>query len=408
MEVVRAQRITQRLLNIVFDLGHDPGRDSEPNPVMGLRFDILSRMVGDAVFVVDSEGIITHWNKAAQKTFGYLSSEIVGQPFYRLILPAEDTGILDAEMKVFLETGEGPLKHKELNISLFHKQGYAVKIKLRFSAAEVDNKWSMIGVARLPSDFEAEKEDIIRRAETQSRLAALGRLAGGVAHEIKNYGTAMKSFPDLIAENVLKMFNSLINLDLAGAMEIRNQIREDLNYIKLSAAKIEHLTRNFMNFGERSIETQILFSPNEILENVLEMIEPSFRKKHVLLRKMITPDLPKLLGQPGIFEQIIYNLLNNAWYATPKKGIVRIKAYSDENNILIIISDTGYGIPKELQDRIFEPFYSTKGRESGTGLGLSIVKRCIKKMGGKIKVRSEVNEGTIFTISLPCVDQLFS
>jgi PAS domain S-box-containing protein len=393
LKAARANRITQNLLRIV--------HNSEPNPVMGLRFDTLSRLVRDVVFVVDKTGKITHWNRAAEKTFGYSSSEIVGEPFYTLILPAEDNGIFDAEMKVLLQTGEGPLKNKEINVSLFHRDGHAVKVRMRFSTAEVDKKLSMIAVAQ-DRDLETEKGDIIRKAEIQSRRAALGVLAAGVIHDINNQAAVMLAYPDMILQSVKELFDCLLyDFDLLGATQAGSQIKEDLVNIKIAAVKIAELARNFMNFGSRGAENLNLFSSNTSIENVIKLFDYSFKQKKVELQKAIVSGLPNLLGHPEVFEQIIYNMLINAWQATPEKGKVEISAYYDENAVIIKISDTGCGIPAGFHDQIFLPFFTTKSKESGTGLGLSLVKRHIEEMGGGIRFRSKVGTGTIFILEFP-------
>lgn len=394
MEIARAQRITRRFFNRL--------RDTSPLPLPRLRFETLSPMIRDAVFIVDGRGIITHWNRAAEMTFGYQSSEIVGQPFYKLILPARDV----AEIKVFLSEGEGPWKHKEFETVLFHRDEHAIKVKLKFSAVEEHNKWFTIGVVEPADDFEIEREEMVRRAETQSRLAALGRMGGGTVHEMNNKLTVVSTYVAMIPENLLRMYNCLLyELDLLGALEARTQIEEDLQAIAAAAKELASMARNFMNFGGRGVENLVLFSPNEKIENVIKLIEPSFRRKGVELSEKIVPDLPALLGLPGVFEQCIYNLLINAWHATPGKGRVVITAYSQESAVVIRILDTGAGIPPENRERIFDPFFSTKSRESGTGLGLSLVKRAIEEMGGKISFRTQVGKGTIFTIEIPYAER---
>ena len=392
MEVTKARRITQRFLTRV--------RDSSPSSLPRLKFATLSPMLRDAVFVVDAEGKIAHWNKAAENTFGYLRSEIVRQPFYKLILPAQDIH----EINIFLKEA-GPWLDKELETVLFHKNGQAIKIKLHFSPAQDRKKWCMIGVAHPINSREVGVEEALKRAEMLSRRAVLGEVSAGVLHDMSNSMCVLSLSTGYLEEAITAMYNALLyDLDLQSALKEREAIAKTLRDFARVTAKMDTAARNFMNFGARSMVVQS-FYPSRVLAQVIKLMRPNLIAKDVRFYDDIVPDLPCINGDPGYFEQIIYNLMINALHASEQKGEIWVKAYSMSSTVLIEISDTGSGIAPEIRERIFDPFFSTKGLEKGTGLGLSLARKFMELMGGQINFESEVNQGTTFTLTMPYESQ---
>lgn len=140
---------------------------------------------------------------------------------------------------------------------------------------------------------------------------------------------------------------------------------------------------------------------NQVAENILLQAKYEFGKKNIQLKKNLSKDIPVILADKAQLEEAITNIVINAIQAFTEEGEITVKTSSSNGNITVEISDNGPGIPKENIDKIFRPFYSSKGYGKGTGLGLSIVKRIITEHKGSIQVKSQPNKGTAFLITLP-------
>lgn len=400
MEVRKAQRISQLLVRAV--------GNSSPRPLQSLKFETLGRMSRDAVFMVDARGVIIYWNPAAERIFGYSSAEIVGKPFYVLILPAQDV----AEIKMFLMGGPAPFKNRELETDLFHKDGHAIKVSVNFSAAEDEKKWCMVGVARLIEQRGgAGKEELLTKVERLSRRAVLGEEVAGAMHGVSNLIMTIESVPALLDTHLNEMFSQLRRqgvhyLGNKPLNILRDDLKEEIDLIIEGGRKIEHLCRRFMNFGtDPRIVMPSAFSASEKIKAAVDMIQHSFNKREVRLATSLYKSPSYVFGYAEDFQEVIYNLLRNALQASQIGG--RVMIYSEEkgNALLIKVADNGCGIPESVQPFIFEPFFTTKDETDGSGIGLSLAKKRIGKMDGDISFVSKVDRGTTFTITIPILVQ---
>ncbi|MFQ6135890.1 MAG: ATP-binding protein [Candidatus Hydrothermarchaeales archaeon] len=232
-----------------------------------------------------------------------------------------------------------------------------------------------------------ERTRELRKAQQQliqsEKLAAIGQLAAGVAHEINNPLTNILLDAELLHQKALEG-------DLA---------KERLEEIISQVGTVARITRNLLEFARQSeVEIKSL-DITALLEKSLEML--SFQLTNIRLEKDFQPNLPELRGDSSQLQQVFLNIITNAIQAMPDGGRLGISIVRENGFIRVDISDTGLGIAEEDLGKIFDPFYTTKGVGGGTGLGLSICLGIVERHGGDIRVESKVDKGSTFTVRLP-------
>jgi len=241
-----------------------------------------------------------------------------------------------------------------------------------------------------------EKKLLDEQLIQSQKLASIGELSAGVAHEINNplavIGEEAGWLQDLMKRNQLK--NNIPELS-----EFDDSIRE----ILLQTRRCREITHKLLSFA-RKMESVLKDVPiNELVDEVVGMREHEAAYHNVTFEKTFNPRLPPIFSDPSLLRQVVLNIVNNAVDAIPKQGTVYIGTGLNAagNAIEITIRDTGTGIPAENLNKIFDPFFTTKAPGKGTGLGLSICHGIIEKLGGSISVDSQVGKGTTFSIQLP-------
>ncbi len=248
----------------------------------------------------------------------------------------------------------------------------------------------------------------------QEKLASLGSLTAGIAHEIKNPLNFVNNFSDLSLELIDE-------IKIITSEEERNEILDDLkanlNKISLHGKRADNIVKSMLQHSRSGLGEKQLTDVNRICDEFIDLSFHGMRSKESGFNsekvKSLSPHLPKLNIIPQDFSRVILNLCTNAFYAVKKRtdieGIdlekyrpkVEIFTLLKENHIEIVIRDNGTGIPENIREKIFEPFFTTKPTGEGTGLGLSICYDIIQSHGGEITVDSRINEYTQFVISLP-------
>jgi PAS domain S-box-containing protein len=235
-----------------------------------------------------------------------------------------------------------------------------------------------------------EMEHILR---VKSKMVSLGRVAAGIAHEIRNPLTGINSYlytiEDLLDEETL---------DTEGIQ----MIGKIMGQIQLASNKIESVIKRVLDFSRPGAPAMNLINVNKSLEAAVKLSSVSLRKKGIKIEKKLDSKLPKCYGDAHLIEQVILNLLDNAVKAmdnndSPK--LIAIKSYSKNKKIFIKISDTGPGITKGIQDKIFDPFFTTDA--DGSGIGLAISQRIVNDHNGSISVNGNQWGGAEFKIELP-------
>jgi len=218
------------------------------------------------------------------------------------------------------------------------------------------------------------------------KMASLGQLVAGIAHEINNPLTGILVFASLVQKDR--------RLDPA--------LKEDMDIIVSETQRCGSIVQGLLKFARESIPNKQMASLNRILDSVLSLIVCQACFHNITIVKDYDPQLPEILVDPNQIEQVFINLLLNASHAMRNGGTLTLRTGTTEENtnVFVEVADTGVGIPKENLERIFDPFFTTN-EQNGTGLGLSISYGIVKNHGGQIDVESKVGKGTTFLIKFP-------
>ncbi|MCL2458222.1 MAG: ATP-binding protein [Desulfobulbus sp.] len=244
----------------------------------------------------------------------------------------------------------------------------------------------------------AEKGQQLQEMLTHaSKLASIGELAAGVAHEINNPLAIIMATSGVIRD----MLNPEFELDHSP-----EAICKELSVIDTAADRAKGITRKLQDMGKSRVPSVVECDVNALLDEVVGRLKKvEFKPKHIEIAGDLAPGLPRIFAEPEPLRQVFANILINACDAIADRGTIGITTEAKEDMILVTITDSGKGIPPENLQLIFNPFFTTKGGGRSTGLGLSIAASIVKYLGGIIRVNSIPGTGSSFTILLPINEQ---
>ena len=330
--------------------------------------------MADALISIDNEKKIVTLNRRAGEILGAAEKDLKGRGIGEVLGE-------NGEELLHLEENMAIVRDEEIKV----KQGSGKEIPLSLSAAPLkDDMGQSIGSVLLLRDLR-EIRDLQEKVRRGERLAALGRLAAGVAHEIRNPLSSIRGF----------------------AQYFRNRFKdreEELEYASIMVKEVDRLNRvitELLDFARPKEPHREPHSLENIFDQSLRLLQPELAKKQVEVERKFEPHLPLVRVDRDQISQAILNLLLNSLESIDVGGKIRIGLEKRDSFPLLqlAISDTGRGIPREDLGRVFEPFFSTKRK--GTGLGLAIVHQIVESHGGEIQVESKEGEGTTFRIILP-------
>ena len=226
------------------------------------------------------------------------------------------------------------------------------------------------------------------RAEAE-KLAAIGRLAAGVAHEINNPLTGVLTFAHLLREK-----ENMVEQD-----------KQDLDLIISETTRVGEIVGGLLDFARESPSVKEPLEVNEVIRRTVRLLGNQEAFQQVAIEEHLQKDLPRVSGDMNQLQQVLLNLSLNACEAMPGGGTLTISTSAQDGKVLLRVADTGCGIKRQHLNQIFEPFFSTKAVGKGTGLGLSVSYGIVQQHGGALKVESEEGKGTAFTIILPPTHQ---
>jgi len=340
---------------------------------------------------IDRDGIITRVNRTEAELLGYSPEEMVGRPVFDFLSPDDR----EKSRQVVREKVERKRPLEPFERTYTHRNGTPINVKIVEQLIR-DPDGNVVGIRSTLRDVTAERQ-VEDRIHQIARLEAIGRLAGGVAHDFNNVLTAIIGYSDLI-------FMKLKEGD---------PLRQHIEQIRKAADRASSLTRQLLAFSRRQPLEPRTVNLNEIISDLEDMLRRLIGE-NIELAIFPAPDLWNVRVDPTHMEEVIVNLVVNARDAMPAGGKLTIETANvvlDEDYVrghvgvepgphaMLAITDTGCGMTEEVKSQIFEPFFSTK--EGGTGLGLSVVYGIVKQSGGNIWVYSEPGKGTTFKIYLP-------
>jgi len=231
-----------------------------------------------------------------------------------------------------------------------------------------------------------------------SKLAALGKMAAGIAHEINN--------PLAVIGEKAGWLKDLLSMEDISHSPHFQEFADAVHKIEYHIVRAKTVTHRLLGFARRMEPVAEKVNVNAVMDEAIDFLENEARYRSIDIQTDYIPNLPLTLSDPAQLQQVFLNILNNAIDAIGKDGeiLIKTKYIAKNNEIAVTIHDNGPGIPKEMLDKIFDPFFTTKEVGKGTGLGLSISYGIVEKLGGRIMVASEEGQGTTFTIYLPIRD----
>lgn len=336
----------------------------------------------DAIVSLTVDGIIVSWNAGAQRVYGYTAEEITGRSLALLVppdRPDEVPRILES-----VRDGKG-IDHYETE--RVRKDGTRIHVSLSASPMR-DAFGRVVGTSVIARDITGRRrlERVARQAE---KLAALGTLSAGVAHELNN---------------PISIITSRIELMLMDAEthHLPEEVQEDLRVLHQHAQRVTQIARSLLSFARQSAGERRPLDLSHVVEQTLEFMRKQITREGIEIRATLDRGLPPIVGDTNALQQVVVNLLTNARDAIDGAGEIRIEtgpAPDEPGRVRLAVTDTGSGIPADALPRIFDPFYTTKPR--GTGLGLAVSYGIIQDHQGRIDVQSEPGKGTTFVISFP-------
>lgn len=349
------------------------------------------------ISAVDSNGKVVIYNRAFEQFTGYSKEEVIGKSLFDLFrIELDSQGVRN--FATYIRSSE-PLKNFEFRFK--KKNGEYIKgvfnISLQKDAHGKVQRYIFVGY-----DI-TDRENLEKQLVHSAKMATLGQMAAGVAHELSNPLTYISSFSQLLLRDWEKRMNSA--QEKGEIAPLKDVDIERVKNILKGVDRISQLLSNLLSFSRKELERAEKLDINLVIEQALSFSEYELSQGKVKIIKKLTQGLPPVLGVAGNLQQVIINLLSNASKAVNSVGggEVVITSSSTNGEVLVEISDNGPGIPPKILGKIFEPFFTTQPRGKGTGLGLSIAQSIVHNHGGEISVKSEVGKGTTFTITLPAV-----
>jgi PAS domain S-box-containing protein len=353
------------------------------------RYRFLVELSPEAIFVA-CEGKHVFTNSVGVKLLGASNADqIIGIPVMNVIHP-DYRGIVVERMQKAIETGIAPSPIEEKFIRL---DGKLIDVEVRGSPLVYQGKPAMQVVVRDITERkqqEKERRKLEQKAQLASRLASVGEMAAGIAHEINNPLTSVIGYSQL----------------LSGREDIPEDVKTDLRAIDEGAQRVAGIIKRLLTFSRQSKPERALVNINDLITNTLDLRAYHLRTNNIKVTTRLATDLPLTTADPAQLQQVFLNIIVNAETAiTQARGRGKLLVNTEELNGTIRISfkDNGSGIAKKNLERIFDPFFTTKEVDKGTGLGLSICHGIVAEHKGRIWAESTLGSGATFIVELPIV-----
>ncbi len=348
------------------------------------RYTRLVESASDAIFTVDANGDLTAVNRSLERATGKARASLLGMPFHALV---------DARDQVTV--------HQALDASV---AGQRTRVELRYPSAtgevrfcsltltpigEGDDVSGALGVVRDVTDERRLADQLMQ----QEKLAAVGQLVSGVAHELNNPLASVMAFAQL----------------LLAAPEGAALDRPAVDAIHQEAKRAAKIVSNLLTFARQHQPERRVTDLNRVVEDTLELRRYALRIANVDIEARLDENLPLTWADPFQLQQVMLNLVANAEHALAEwdgPRAIMITTSHEHGYLVVRVSDSGPGVPIEHQRRIFNPFFTTKPVGEGTGLGLSISDGIVREHGGRIRLESRAGGGASFVIELPVVDPI--
>jgi PAS domain S-box-containing protein len=375
----------RRLVGIALDITSGKQEQADKRRIAQL-YEALIENSTDIISLIRPDGITVYQSQAVQRELGYDPTELIGRNNFDLAHPDDAVTIQAHFQQLFgSDLVIGPLRYR-----FRHQDGswrFLESVAKRYDGPEgqafaVVNTRDVTEVVKTQQQLEATQDQLAQAM----KMEAVGRLAGGVAHDFNNLLTVIAGYAELVS----------------ATLNTPDCRVEDLDEIKRAAHRASLLTRQLLAFGRKQVLRPEVLDINVVVREIGRLVSRLIGEDIELVLETTAAPL-EVFGDRAQVEQVLMNLAVNARDAMPGGGRLIVRTDGNESSVFLIVTDTGIGIAPQVLEHIFEPFFTTKEVGKGTGLGLSTAYGIVKQSKGDIKVQSELNKGTVFTISLPRV-----
>jgi two-component system sensor kinase FixL len=340
------------------------------------RWRAIIDSAADGVIVIDGHGIIESFNSAAERLFGYRRQEVVGKNV-SILMPPPDSDRHDRYIATYLAGGPPKIIGKGRQVTARRKNGETFPARLAVSEASVDGQTRFTGIVHDLTD----RLQMETRLREQAALAKIGEMSAIVAHEVRNALAGVRGTVQVIGARL-----PAGSPEAAAAGEVVNRLDG-----------LTAIVKDILMFAN-------LPSPKAELINIVQLVASTatFARADPLFRDIEiepTGDAPLLVADPNLLRTVLLNLLMNSAQAMEGVGTIRVCLGVTEGTCRIAVSDQGPGVPVDVRERLFTPFFTTKAR--GSGLGLATAKRIVEAHGGELRMEFPAEGGTRVVIQLP-------
>lgn len=362
----------QEILKMVFDkIDNEETMNS-----FSFRWEKIFDFIHDPIAVIDEDYTVISYNRAFKRKDEH---EKCYQVFAGAAQPCTGCPLKNNAQKSNVQNSTvaaSPLLNG--NIILAH-QNFDV---VAFELGDVSGQKSFVHTYKEQTESNKLQSELIQK----KKMATIGKLAGHLSHELNNPLTGIRSMAQILLKEAAE----------------GSQVYNDLLEIESAAQRSLSVIRNFIEFSDNKNTQVIVTDIHRLIERTIPLMKTSLRN-HVVIKNLHAHAYSARVNAP-LFQQVLFNLIKNALQAMSEKGQITIETSSPDGSILkVTVSDSGKGIPLDMQELVFQPFFTTKEKTQGTGLGLSIVKTIVESFHGKIYFTSQEGVGTQFSIELPVV-----
>lgn len=349
------------------------------------RFRTLFRSAPDPVLTVLETGRIREANDAVRDVTAVEPPQVVGRMLGELVVDADRERLLEALDNAFA----GRASRIEVSFAPLLEKGETVTPRLVSLAMTKLPEADPATVLIIGRDITAERE-MRQRLMESDRLAAVGELVAGVAHEVNNPLSSISAFAQLLLRDE----------------SLSSPQRESIDVIRSETTRASYVVKDLLAFARRSEPRREPVDVNAVVERTLRLRSYQFAASRVTVESKLADDLPAVLGDARQLQQVCLNLITNAAQAMAPRGggVLTVVTRVAGRDVVLDVCDTGPGIPENVRARIFEPFFTTKAEGEGTGLGLSVSYGIVGTHGGTIAVAGSSPAGTTFRVTIPALD----
>ena len=342
----------------------------------------------DMIFGTDVDGILVSFSKGGEKVLGYRWEEVAGSFITQF---AVDPREFEELIRKSQEQGSAV----RLELPFRHKDGHTVycDVSLITLTNTQGKDVGIVGVCRDITAWKQLQDDLIR----VDRLAEIGRIAAGIAHEINN--------PLAIISEIAGWAKVVIEDAKGLGSEEKKELEKAVNHILEQTKRCRAITHQLLGFSRDSAPEKKKVDLHELIKETITFLQPELKYKDIEIVYKFEEKPVHVTTDPKMLEQVLVNLVTNAIHAIGEKpngrGRIELRTEAKPNYAEVAISDNGPGIKEKNKEKIFNLFFTTKPPGTGTGLGLPICQNIMKKLGGKISFETELGAGTTFVISIP-------